>query len=152
MNSWDKTVQLIENKYYQGQVEILKSTSRSSSYDIVDGSISQTAGGETADFTSLAGTDVLAVIVIIIGYLSSTQKWGILKTREVGDTGNHDGDEMVYFLQSANGGSSPTGTRLGQQWIIPCRGEEAGKFEYWTTSGQTMDDGIAMTYYGRIRR
>ena len=152
MNSWDKTIQLIENKYYQGQMEILKSTSRSTSYDIVDTSISQTAGGETADFTSLAGTDTLAVIVLVLCYLTSTQKWGIFKTREVGDTGNNDGDETIQLLTSANGGSSPTGTRFQQQLIIPARGTDPGKFEYWTTSGQTINDGLAMTYWGRIMR
>ena len=145
-NSW-----IGVNSYVQGKVEILKSTARSSSYDIMDTSVSTSAGGETADFKSLAGTEVSAIIVISIGFLTSTQKWGILKTREIGDTGDNDGDEMIYFLQSANGGSSPTGTRLGQQWIIPCSGVDSGKFEYWTTSGQTLDE-VAFIYYGRIRR
>jgi hypothetical protein len=146
-NSW-----LSVGNYITGQVEILKSTARSSSYDIVDSSVSTTAGGETADFQSLAGTEVSAVIVLVICYLTSTQKWGIFKTREIGDTGNNDGDETMLFLQSANGGSSPTGTRLQQMLFLPCSGVESGKFEYWTTTGQTINDGLAMIYWGRIRR
>ena len=145
-NSWTGV-----NDYVQGKVEILKSTSRSSSYDLVDTSVSTTAGGETADFQSLAGTDVSAVIVLVICYLTSTQKWGILKTRELGDTGNNDGDETFCFLQSDNGGSSPTVTRNQQMMTIPCAGVESGKFEYWTTAGQTVNDGLIMIYWGRIR-
>tara|TARA_R100000808_G_scaffold12232_1_gene30659 strand:- start:1632 stop:2087 length:456 start_codon:yes stop_codon:yes gene_type:complete len=151
MNSWDKTIQLIENKYYQGQVEMLKSTSRSSSYDISDSSISQTAGGETADFTSLAGTDVLCVVVLINCMLTGSATWGILKYREVGDTGDNDGDEQIGFRQAAYGGSG-SGTRLSQMHILPARGTDPGKFEYWTTAGQTVDDGLVMMYYGRIMR
>ena len=77
-NSW-----IGVNSYVQGKVEILKSTARSSSYDIMDTSVSTSAGGETADLQSLAGTEVSAIIVISIGFLTSTQKWGILKTREI---------------------------------------------------------------------
>lgn len=146
-NSW-----ISVGNYITGQVEILKSTARSSSYDIVDSSVSTTAGGETADFQSLAGTDVSAVIILVRCDLTSTQKWGILKTRELGDTGDNDGDETLCFLQSANGGSSPTGTRSQHMLTIPCSGVSSGKFEYWTTAGQTVNDGLIMIYWGRIRR
>ena len=145
-NSWG-----INDKYYVGNIEILKSTERNASYDIVDTSVSTSAGGETADFSSLAGTDTFAVIILVVCYLTSTQKWGIFKTREVGDTGDSDGDETIQLLTSANGGSSPTGTRFQQQLIIPAHGTDPGKFEYWTTSGQTINDGLAMTYWGRVK-
>ena len=130
---------------------MLKSTARSSSYDLNDSSITQTAGNDTANFQSLAGTDVSCLIILINCMLTGSATWGILKYREVGDTGNNDGDELIGFRQTAYGGGG-AGTRLSQMHIVPASGVESGKFEYWTTAGQTVDDGLWMMYYGRIRR
>ena len=145
-NSW-----LSVGNYVTGKVEMLKSTSRGSSYDLVDSSVSTTAGGETANFQSLAGTDVSCLIILINCMLTGSATWGILKYREVGDTGDNDGDELIGFRQAAYGGGG-SGTRLSQMHIVPASGVESGKFEYWTTAGQTVDDGLWMMYYGRIRR
>ena len=142
LNSWD-----IVGDYLVGIPELLRVAERSSSADITDTSV--TNSFETADLTSISGTDVVALYGACHMAFSTSNDRGILALREVGDTSASTSNSTVFMYLGAQLGYN--GAILRLPFWTPARGTDPGKFEYAEQSTSIPVDTFRFWYWGRMR-
>jgi len=142
LNSWDMV-----GDYLVGRPELLKVAERNSSADISDTTV--TNAFETADLTSLSGTDVVALYGPMHMGFSTSNDRGILSLREVGDTTASTSGRVVFMYFGAQLGASNAILRL--PFWTPARGTDPGKFQYAEESATIPVDTFQFYYWGRMR-
>ena len=142
LNSWD-----IVGDYLVGIPELLRVAERNSSADITDTSV--TNSFETADLTSISGTDVVALYGACHMAFTTGNDRGILALREVGDTSASTSNRTVFMYLGAQLGYNGAILRL-PLWT-PARGTDPGKFEYAEQSTSIPVNTFRFWYWGRMR-
>lgn len=129
----------------QGRFEILSFAQRSTSYDMVDTTVSTTQ--ETADMTALCGTDVAWLYCVLsCGDGSSAYDRSLLWLSEIGTTVGNRSFLMWASAQSGTGG----GFFSCNMWI-PAHGTDPGKFWYREHSSTYQVASLYCQYRGKIR-
>jgi hypothetical protein len=141
-NSWG-----IVGDYLVGSLEILRVAERNATPDITDSSVTGTF--ETADITSVSGTDVVALYGLFGMTFSTANDRGILAVREIGDTTASTSNQVLLMYLGAQLGANNAFLRL--PFWVPARGTDPGKFEYAEKSTGVPVDTFTYWYWGRMR-
>lgn len=144
-NSWD-VVESGGRQWLSGsRIEMMPAQERSS------WSVANTSVGtdwESADFTSIIGSDALMVMCFInINAAGSADDSMILQVKAYGDTSGAVAESRTFQLANTTT-KSPA---IGAPMILDCHGTDPGKIEYRQVSAGHQIDSLFLLVWGRIR-
>jgi hypothetical protein len=145
-NSWD----LVESggrRWLSGStVEMIPSEERDS-WSIADTTVS--SGWETADLTSIIGTDVLIVMGYLqIGAAADADDTMLLNVKAIGDTNDHGEETRVVLFQND---TASRDAYFGWPTMFDCKGTDPGKIQYRQYGVTHQIDTMYFVVWGRIR-